>query len=198
MKKALLMAAVILSCQAANAQFTQYLKLPDRNPAVMSELMDAVTDAPSKDARNAGRHIGLLALRGGSGSKKPLGQYMTYPDMVFHSDYPNESAETMCQFAFDLHQFVKMRGADIEGLQKSGGHPYPFDQQAEFAKTWWSSHSPKYASLAPMFREWFVHDALVDATNIWNFVYLHVDKQGSADRTIIGDSMVQNLVQKKN
>ncbi|MBA4026947.1 MAG: hypothetical protein C0473_01760 [Cyanobacteria bacterium DS3.002] len=201
MKKALLLVVALLATQAAYAQgFIPKLEEVPRNPQVMSELMIAAGMAPTKDKQGniAKLQFSMAGIRGGNGSNKPLGQYLVQPNMEFKSEYKKESAETMCQFAFDLHQFIMLKGRDLEALQKNSAlETVPYEKQKEFADMWWRMHSPKYKNMAGVWKDWFINDAIVDATNLWLYTYLRIENQGSADRTLIADAMMSALMKKK-
>lgn len=201
MKKILIVSALLLIGQSALAQsFIPVLEAPQRNQQVMADLMSAISMAPTKNEKGeiAKLQFSMAGLRGGKPSNKPLGQYLVEPNMEFRSAYKDEDPQTMCEFAFDLHQFLLMKGRDLLALQRNSDlKTYPYEKQSEFADMWWRTHSKKFKNMGGIWKDWFIHDALVDATNVWNYTFLRIEKQGSADRTIIGDSMVQAVVRKK-
>lgn len=204
MKKGLLQVlsiAMLMATQAASAQgFFQDIgdSGPQRDQRVMSQLITAASAAPKTSKSKDGREweLGITGIRGGNGSKKPLGQYLVKPEMEFRSDYKNEATETMCQFAYDLHQFTVAKGRDWATMQRNSDLDYvPYEKQKEFASFWWLRHKEGFKHMSGIAKDWFLNDALIDGTNLYNWVY--AQENGSADYTAWKDIAISSLMKKK-
>lgn len=193
--------AVILATQAAYAQgFFQPLELegPKRDQVIMAQLISAASSAPNTRTMKDGHTLefSITGIRGGGGSKKPLGQYLVEPNMEFRSEYKDQPTETMCQFAYDLHQFIVSKGGDCRSMTMKPDSDYvPYDKQKEFAITWWTKRYPRYKKMGGMFKDWFINDALIDGTNLYNWSRRGID--GGADYIMWSDAAVQALMKKK-
>jgi len=199
MKNQIVLIAMLMATQAACAQgFFQDIGEPQRDQQVMAQLITAASAAPkvskSKDCREW--ELGITGIRGGNGSKKPLGQYLVKPDMEFRSEYKNEAPETMCQFAYDLHQFIVAKGRDWKAMQRDSNLDYvPYEKQTEFASFWWLRHKKNFKSMGGIAKDWFLNDAVIDATNLYNWMYRQ--DNGSADYVAWQDVAISSLMKKK-
>jgi hypothetical protein len=116
--------------------------------------------------------------------------------MEFRSEYKNEAPETMCQFAYDLHKFVASKGGDYRSMTMKPDSDYvSYEKQREFTSFWWLRHNKKLKDMGGIFKEWFINDALIDGTNLYNWSRRGLD--GGADYTIWADAAVQQLMKKK-
>jgi len=199
MKRALTALAIIAATQGAYAQgFFQPIEsqAPQRNSQVMTELISAASAAP-KIVNDSGREwdLSITGIRGGKGAKRPLGQYLVEPHMEFRSEYKDQPVETMCQFAYDLHEFIAAKGGDYRSAMKPGSDFVPYEKQKEFAISWWRKAYPKYKDMSGMFKDWFINDALTDATNLYN--WSRRGKDGGADYVSWADAAVSALMKKK-
>jgi hypothetical protein len=188
----------MFSIQGALAQgFIPAMGEQPRDQAVMTGLLKTATEPPTKDknGEEAQLQFSMAGIRGGSGSKHPLGQYLVEPNFEFRSEYKNESTQTMCEFAYDLHQFVASKGRTYEDMRRDTNLDYvPYEKQAEFARSWWRKNK-KYDHMGGLFKDWFINDALIDGTNLYNYWYR--DGHSCADYIIWGDAALQSLVKRK-
>lgn len=199
MKRALTVLALIAATQGAFAQgFFQPIEAPPRNEQIMTELILVASAAPKYD-KSADGHVwdlSITSIRGGKGAKKPLGQYLVEPDMEFRSEYKDQPVETMCKFAYDLHEFITAKGGDYRSMALTQGSDYvPYEKQKEFAIGWWRKAYPRYKDMGGLFQEWFINDALIDATNLYN--WSRRSKDGCADYISWSDGAVRALMKKK-
>jgi hypothetical protein len=189
----------MFSIQGALAQgFIPAMGEQPRDQAVMTGLLKTATEPPTKDknGEEAQLQFSMAGIRGGSGSKHPLGQYLVEPNFEFRSEYKNESTQTMCEFAYDLHQFVASKGRTYEDMRRDTNLDYvPYEKQAEFARSWWRRKNKKYDHMGGLFKDWFINDALIDGTNLYNYWYR--DGHSCADYIIWGDAALQSLVKRK-
>lgn len=199
MKRALIAVALICSTQVALAQgFIPVLEEPQRNEAVMTGLLKTATEPPTRDknGEESKLQFSMAGLRGGSGSKHPLGQYLVEPNFEFRSEYKNESTQTMCEFAYDLHQFIASQGRTYEQMERNHDLGYvPYEKQAEFARSWWRRKNKRYDHMGGLFKDWFINDALIDGTNLYNYWYR--EGHSCADYIIWGDAALESLVKRK-
>lgn len=199
MKRALLAVALVCSAQVALAQgFIPTLEEPQRDQAVMTGLLKTATQPPTRDknGEESKLQFSMAGLRGGSGSKYPLGQYLVEPNFEFRSEYKNESTQTMCEFAYDLHQFIASKGRTYEDMRRDTNLDYvPYEKQAEFARSWWRRRNNKYDHMGGLFKDWFINDALVDGTNLYNYWYR--TGHSCADYIMWGDAALESLVKRK-
>lgn len=199
MKRALIAATLIFSIQGAFAQgFIPAMEEQPRDQAVMTGLLKVATEPPTKDknGEEAQLQFSMAGLRGGSGSKHPLGQYLVEPNVEFRSEYKNESTQTMCEFAYDLHQFVASKGRTYEDMRRDTKLDYvPYEKQAEFARSWWRRRNKRYDHMGGLFKDWFINDALIDGTNLYNYWYR--EGHSCSDYIIWGDAALQSIVKRK-
>jgi hypothetical protein len=110
----------------------------------------------------------MLAYRRGSKKDHALGQYQWQPILEYQSGYENLPADLQFGFAQDLHNYLKGMHYTWPAVQKKLNFDFlPYHQQGDFAKQWWLKHDPGFEKLGPVAQDKFVHDALVDATNIY-------------------------------
>lgn len=201
MKRALTALAIIAATQGAYAQgIFQPIETqaPQRNREVMAELIMVASAAPRYEKSKDGHEwdMSITSIRGGKGAKKPLGQYLVEPDMEFRSEYKDQPIETMCQFAYDLHEFITAKGGDYRSMaMKKDADFVPYEKQKEFAISWWRKAYPKYKDMSGMFKDWFINDALIDATNLYN--WSRRGKDGGSDYISWADAAVSALMKKK-
>lgn len=192
--------ALILGCLAmvplsVSAQFIKPLEFGDmRNRQVMNDLVTVIT--ASSTAKNGTPDTSICTVRGGNGSGKPLGQYLVQPNSEFKSDYKNVPAETMAQFAYDLHVFVQAKNPDMTEVQKITGLVFvPYEKQREFADGWWRRNYQHYKDMPFFFHDGFLDESMLDATNVYNW-YRRKDLR-SADYIGWEDAALQELIKKK-
>lgn len=164
----------------------------------MSQLISVASAAPKISKSKDGREwdSSITSVRGGTGSKKPLGQYLVQPNMEFRSEYKNEATETMCQFAYDLHQFTVAKARDWKTMQRNSDLDYvPYEKQTEFASFWWLRHKENFKHMGGIAKDWFLNDAVIDGTNLYNWMYRQ--ENGSADYVIWQDAAISALMKKK-
>ncbi len=200
MKRALVVLALIATTQGAFAQgFFQPIAapVPQRNQQIMTELITIASSAPKIEKENGHEWDGAItSIRGGKGAKRPLGQYLVEPDMEFRSEYKDQPVETMCQFAYDLHEFIVAKGGDYRSMALNQNSTYvSYEKQKEFAIGWWRKTYPKYKDMGGIFKDWFIHDALVDGTNLYN--WSRRNKDGGADYIAWADGAVSALLKRK-
>jgi hypothetical protein len=111
-------------------------------------------------------------IRGGNGSRRPLGQYLVAPYCEFSSAYTKESAETVCQFAYALHKFVALKNSDYDSYllnfpkNKAGFSYLAVSDQRAFAKSWWEKQK-SFNGLNEAQKSRFLEEAVIDATNLY-------------------------------
>ncbi|MBP9092079.1 hypothetical protein KBI23_13715 [bacterium] len=138
----------------------------------LAMLLNVATSRPYFGRAAVGVDESPTGIRGGNGSKRPMGQYLIAPYCVFSSSYTKESAETMCQFAYALHRFVAQKDGDYDSYtlnysKTSSGFKYlPLAEQRVFARTWWEKQK-SFISLSEEQKGQFVEEAVVDATNLY-------------------------------
>lgn len=167
------------------AQFIPKLEEVDaRDKQVMAGLYSTVSNPT------------FIAIRGGGATGKPLGQYLVEPNVVFKSDYKGLPIELQVKFAYDLHEHLKAAGRDWPAMQRNTQLNYePYDKQREFAEFYFRRNYEPFKSMGIFFIDGFLNDALIDATNIYNYFY----RQGhsSANYIIWEDAALQQIVKKK-
>jgi len=190
-----LVLAVVVSTQMAHAKDLPTGLMQDTGrSSVMAQLITVASATPGTDKAKA--DVTIVGIRGGGGTGKPLGQYLVKPNLEFRSDYKKESTETMCQFAYDLHQFVKLKGGDWPSMQRNNGLDYvPYEKQKEFASFWWLRNKKNFKDMPGIGKDWFLNDALIDATNLYNWYARR--EYGSADYVSWEDVAVSSLMKKK-
>lgn len=89
--------------------------------------------------------------------------------------------EVRCQFAYDLHRFVASKNRDYDsvsylnsdsnsaGAKKSKFAYLPYREQEGFANGWWTKRSKRYRESAAEEKKLFLHEAIVDATNLYGW-----------------------------
>lgn len=186
----LLLAAVIPI--SAIAQFIPKLEEVDtRDQAVIQTLMRNITIKPNEP----GDHM-TASLRQGPGYPKPLGQYLVQPNTEFKSDYKNVPPEIQVKFAYDLHEHLKNAGFDWPTVHKQYDFKFmPYEKQREWSEFWWLRNYPAYKDLGFLFKDGFLHDSIIDATNVYG---LYGRKAwSSADYVIFEDASVAHVVKKQ-
>jgi hypothetical protein len=130
--------------------------------------------------------VSLTGLRGGGRSGRALGLYVPGLEMEYRSEYPQTSDEQKAQFAAELHSFVVARGGGYQAALSQARNWQPmehahvsYDRQQMFAEFWWRTHNTKFKDMAPLFKDWWMHDAILDATNI----YEHFEAERFFDRS---------------
>lgn len=194
--------AAILATQAVYAQgFFQPIEpqAPKRDTAVMNLLLAAASGEAKSTTYNNGETLNytMASIRGGKGSKKPLGQYLVEPNMEFRSEYIDQPVESMCDFAYDLHAFIVSKRGDYRSMatNSNGGEYVSYEKQKEFAISWWKRRYPRYEKLGGIFKDWFINDALIDGTNVYNWSRRNLD--GGADYIAWADGAISALMKKK-
>ncbi|MFA6556649.1 MAG: hypothetical protein WCT03_09490 [Candidatus Obscuribacterales bacterium] len=191
--------ALVLGCVAmmpltVSAQFIKPLEMNTRNQQVMTDLVTVITTLPTSKAPM--QDTSICPIRGGNGSSKPLGQYLVEPNTEFKSDYKKVPPAKMAEFAYDLHAFILSRNPDLTESQKISKLVFvPYDKQREFADFWWLRNYQPYKDQPAFFHGNFLDDALIDATNVYNW-YRRKDLR-SADYIAWESAALQELIKKK-
>ncbi len=111
-------------------------------------------------------------IRGGNGSRRPLGQYLVAPYCEFSSAYTKESNATDCQFAYALHRFVAQNNCDYDSYllnfskNKAGFSYLAVSDQRAFGKSWWEAQK-SFKGLNEAQKSRFLEEAVIDATNLY-------------------------------
>jgi len=90
--------------------------------------------------------------------------------------------EVRCQFAYDLHRFVAGKNRDYDsiaylnsgsnsasGTKKSRSAYLPYLEQESLANGWWTKKSKRYRESGAGEKTLFLHEAIVDATNLYGW-----------------------------
>lgn len=120
-------------------------------------------------------------------SVKP-GQFTKQELLLRRSPYKNKIeseinlTEVRCQFAYDLHRFVAGKNRDYDSitcLKSSSNSAHgakkvvpaylPYGEQEGFANGWWTNRSRKYRESGAAEKKLFLHNAIVDATNLYGW-----------------------------
>ena len=120
-------------------------------------------------------------------SVKP-GQLTEQELLLRRSPYKNKIeseinlTEVRCQFAYDLHRFVASKNRDYDSIAylKKGSNSalgakkaipayLPYLEQESFANGWWTKKSKKYRESGAGEKKLFLHEAIVDATNLYGW-----------------------------
>ena len=70
----------------------------------------------------------------------------------------------------------------------------PYDKQREWADFWWLRNYPQYKDLGFLFKDGFLYDSIVDATDIYGFYGRKA--WSSADYIIFADASLQEVVRR--
>lgn len=198
-KLLLILACVAMVPMAAKAQFIQPLDLTNtRDAVVMQELLSVVTAAPKLYKGGTGQvfDYSITGVRGGNGAGKPLGQYMVEPNFEFRSAYKDVAPELMCKFAYDLHEYLKLKQKDWGTYQRDPNVGFlPYETQKEWATTWWKNNHKPFKEMGWLFQDGFVYDALADGTNFYNW-YRRKDL-GCSSYIAWEDAVLQSICKKK-
>ena len=71
----------------------------------------------------------------------------------------------------------------------------PYAKQREFAEFWWLRNYPEYRGMPFFFKDGFLKEALIDATNVYN--WCAKKDYASADYVLWEDAAVQQIVKEK-
>lgn len=196
LKRAFLVGALVLMPSCVQAQFSPEAD-DTRDGQVMADMLKAVTDKPTYTGDPAkGYDKSLTSVRGGTGDRKPLGQYIVDPEVEFKSDYRKLSPEMQCKFAYDLHEFIKSKGRDWLSMCRNPKLDYvPYAKQREFADFWWMRNYQQYKDMPFFFKDGFLKEALIDGTNIYNWCARK--DYASANYVLWEDAAVQEIVKEK-
>jgi hypothetical protein len=157
-------------------------------PYLVQDLT-AYLHSPSRPISSADGHkydLGLPGLRGGGKSGRPLGLYVAGLEMEYRSAYPACPDTEKAQFAAELHSFViarcggfQMAMQQVRNWQPMSNAHVPYARQEQFAEFWFRTHDATFKETAPLFKDWWMHDAILDATN----VYEHYEADRNFDRS---------------
>jgi hypothetical protein len=128
------------------------------------------------------------------GTVNQLGVSTWRARIPFQSEYKNEDERTQAQFAYDLHQYVLSR---TPGWRDLNGHRLSYAQLEEYARAWWQLNSPKYRSLLVFFKDGFLYDAIIDATQIADDWDLYNESSPTTDDLAKVTIDVSNVAAKK-
>jgi hypothetical protein len=158
---------------------------------VVNALYAIAVEPPAfQTALNGNRvDMSINPLRGGGSSGKWLGCHLPGHEIQYRSEYKDLDPRTQAEWAYDLHQFVDNAGGGWDNFrryQQQGAASNPngvgggsvsqdwdrsmisYDKQAQFASSYWDRHNgDKFRHMASMFRDWFIHDSLVDGTLLY-------------------------------
>ena len=220
MKKTLILVlffAVAMMPVAALAQGFNNMSLPDvysnRDANVMAGLMQIVNAKADIQTAPAGNKVDMssTATRGGGGSTihPHLGCYLGSPnDVEFRSEYKDLDAQTMANWAYDLHQWIDNHGCGFDNFQKyqkqgqGGQDPWDrsfmsYDEQRKYAELYWDRYSQKFHKMPSMFRDWWLNDSLLDGNNIYMEYQNRLGGKGSADFVLYKDATLAKLMKKQ-
>lgn len=159
-------------CAQCKEKRLPVLNLEIGKKAELSMLLNAANSGPYFGQAAVGIDESTTGIRGGNGAKRPLGQYLVAPYCEFSSAYTKESAETMCQFAYELHRFVALKGRDFDSYllnfpkNKTGFNYLSMADQRAFAKSWWAKQK-SFNGLNEAQKSQFIDEAVIDATNLY-------------------------------
>lgn len=168
----LVLALLTVQCAQCKSHRLPALNLEIGMKGELAMLLNVANSRPYFGRAAVGIDESPTGIRGGNGSKRPLGQYLIAPYCVFSSSYAKESAETLCQFAYALHRFVAQNDGDYDSYllnySKNGaGFKYlPVSEQRAFARTWWEKQK-SFSILSKEQKGQFVEEAVIDATNLY-------------------------------
>ncbi|MBP9811282.1 hypothetical protein KBF38_23450 [bacterium] len=140
--------------------------------AELAMLLNVANCRPYFGRAEVGVDESVTGIRGGNGSKRPLGQYLVAPYCEFSSAYTKESAETVCQFAYALHRFVGLKNRDYDSYllsfskNRTGFNYLTVSDQRAFARSWWEQQR-SFNGLNEAQKCRFLDEAIVDATNLY-------------------------------
>ena len=168
---------LLLSSQCTPIAQCKEKRLPALNLEVgkkgeLAMLLNVANSRPYFGRAAVGVDESPTGIRGGNGSKRPLGQYLIAPYCEFSSGYTKESAETMCQFAYALHRFVAQHDGDYDSYTlnysktNTGFRYLPASDQRAFALSWWEKQK-SFSTLSDEQKDQFVEEAVIDATNLY-------------------------------
>lgn len=218
MKKALLtflVFAVGLLPLAASAQGFKDISLPDiyanRDASVIAGLMQIVNATANIQTAPAGNKVDMAstATRGGGGSSihPHFGCYIGSPnDVEFRSDYKDLDAQTIANWAYDLHQWIDNHGYGFDNFQnyQRKGDPNAWnrsfmshDEQRQYAELYWERYSQKFHKMPSMYRDWWLNDSILDGNNVYMEYQHRLGGKGSADFVAYKDATLAKLLKKQ-
>ena len=122
----------------------------------------------ASDLFNARSDLMMQTFRHGHLKDQPLGQYEWLPATEFQSSYENIDPNRQFQFAYDLHSYLEHFNYDWPNIKLQNGFKYmSYNQQKDFADKWFETNEPIYKKMGLIAKDHFLHDALIDATNIY-------------------------------
>jgi hypothetical protein len=203
--------SVLLQLSAWGQGFGQ-LQIPDqpsRNANVVQGLLTIIsmpTDIQSAPNGNK-MDMSVTSTRGGNNSGKPLGMYGIGGDLEFRSDYKNLDAQTMANWAYDLHQHVLGAGGGWENYQRyskdNAPDPVersmvPYDKLRDFAEHYWDHYGgDKFKHMASMYRGWWLNDSIIDGEHVYLEYQQRLGGYGSADFVTYKDAVLADILKKK-
>lgn len=227
MKKTLLLALILaaaLQLSAWGQGFGEQLTGAVRNPQVMQGLMNIINAQADIRTAAAGNKLDFssTATRGGGGSPfhPKIGFYGVGDGVEFRSEYKDLDAQTMADWAYDLHNFVTASGGGWENFkryqaeqppanpltQSLGGAQQPdawdrsmvpYAKLQEFAEHYWDTHNDKFKHLASLWRGWWINDSILDGVNVYMEYQQRYGGQGNADFIGYKDGTLDRLMRKK-
>lgn len=142
------------------------------------------------------------------------GQLTEQELLLRRSPYKNKieseinSTEVRCQFAYDLHRFVAGKNRDYDsiaylnsvsrsasGAKKATSAYLPYREQEGFANGWWTKKSKKYRESGAEEKKLFLHETIVDATNLYGWYGQRV--YGTAVYVAWEEAAVQAVLKKQ-
>jgi hypothetical protein len=188
------------------------LSLPDqpsRNGNVIQGLLTIINMPTDIQTAPAGNKVDMsvTSARGGNNSGKALGMYGIGGDLEFRSDYRNLDAQTVANWAYDLHQHVLGAGGGWESEQRysrdgtsdpMGRSMIPYDKLHDFAEHYWNNYGgDKFKHMASIFRDWWINDSIIDGEHVYLEYQQRLGGYGSSDFVGYKDATLAQLMQKK-
>jgi hypothetical protein len=153
-----------------------------RDPNVTEKLRYVVTAAPMISTTKAKVDEVMDAARGGNASGKPLGCYVCRRKREFTSDYTHESADTVVNWTYDLHDFLSNKN-NSNNLAYAPGYKLV----RSFAAGWWKQNSLAFAQVPSSHQSAWIYEATLDGVQIW-YQYQTLDGTLSASSELeLGD-----------
>jgi hypothetical protein len=72
----------------------------------------------------------------------------------------------------------------------------PYDKQAAFADKWWKNNSQAYEKSVVPPKDWWTHDAILDANNLWSR-YEMLSEKATSEHTLWRDADLVKLTKKQ-
>ncbi|MBA4027072.1 MAG: hypothetical protein C0473_02405 [Cyanobacteria bacterium DS3.002] len=160
------------------------------------------------------KQLAAISKAADSPSSVKPGQLTEQELLLRRSPYKNKVeseinlTEVRCQFAYDLHRFVASKNRDYDsiaylnsvsnsahGAKKSRSAYLPYLEQEGFANGWWTKKSKRYRESGASEKKLFLHEAIVDATNLYGWYGQRV--YGTAAYVAWEEAAVQAVLKKQ-